>query len=268
MIEIEPFNEDVTGIKTASPMGGRAIMWVYAYQLGDVVFDAGCGNAIDELRAYAKANPVKRVYVTHHHEDHIGGCAAFPPDAEVFAGPVTLKSVHEPYPLPEFFQFVWGNLTPVPEAKVLETSSVVVGEATFEVVDLSGHSQEMFGFWDPERRWLFSADAVPLPSRKQMAMLDENIPKTIERMREIQKMKVAVLFDGHLGPIVDPHDHIETRIQYLTDLSSQVQELAAEGKSIPEIKEVLKFPEPWYLPNTEERFGIDHLIRSLIEDQV
>jgi glyoxylase-like metal-dependent hydrolase (beta-lactamase superfamily II) len=266
MIEIESFNEDVTGIKTASPMGDRAIMWVYAYQLSDVVFDAGCGNAIEELRAYAKAHCVKRVYVSHDHEDHIGGCGAFVPEAEVFAGPVTLESVHKPYPLPEFFQFVWGNLTPVPEAKVLDTSSIVVGDATFEVVDLSGHSREMFGFWDPERRWLFSADAVPLPSQKQMAMIDENIPKTIRRMREIQDMNVAVLFDGHRGPIVEPYDHIETRIRYLTDLGTQVRELAAEGKSIPEIKGVLKFPEPWYLPNTEKRFGINHLIRSLLND--
>ncbi len=268
MIEIERFGDEVTCVKTASPMGDRAIMWVYAYQLGDVVFDAGCGNAIDELRAYAKAHSVKRVYVTHDHEDHIGGCTAFVPEAEVFAGPVTLESVHKPYPLPEFFQFVWGNLTPVPQAKVLDISSIVVGDATFEVVDLSGHSREMFGFWDPEQRWLFSSDAVPLPSQKQMSMYDENIPKMIQRMQEIQDMNVAVLFDGHRGPIVDPHDHIETRIRFLADLGVQVRELAAEGKSIPEIKDILKFPEPWYLPNTEERFGIDHLIRSLIEDQV
>ncbi len=268
MIEIEPFNEDVMGIKTASSMGGRAIIWVYAYQLGDVVFDAGCGNAIEELRVHAKAHSVKRVYVSHDHEDHIGGCAAFVPEAEVFAGPVTLEAVHKPYPLPEFFQFVWGNLTPVPEAKVLDASSIVVGDATFEVVDLSGHSQEMFGLWDPERRWLFSADAVPLPSQKQIAMFDENIPKTIQRMKEIQDMNVAVLFDAHWGPIVEPHDHIETRIRFLTDIGVQVRELAAAGKSIPEIKDVLKFPEPWYLPNTEGRFGIEHLIQSLIKDNI
>jgi hypothetical protein len=58
------------------------------------------------------------------------------------------------------------------------------------------------------------------------------------------------------------------RIQFLSDLQQQVQDLVGEGKTVPEIKERLGFPEPWYLPNTEGRFGVEHLIRSLAEDLV
>ncbi|MFX1318949.1 MAG: MBL fold metallo-hydrolase [Promethearchaeota archaeon] len=268
MIELERFGDEVTCVKTASPLGGQAIMWVYAYQIEDVIFDSGCWNAVEELRTYAQEHPVRRVYVTHNHEDHYGGCAAFLPKAEVLAGPVTLESLREPYSLPEFFQFVWGLPEPVSEGKPFIEDYVTVGDLSFEVVDLSGHCEEMIGFWEPERKWFFSADAVPLPSRKQMSMSEENIPKMIQRMKEIRDRDVAVLFDGHRGSILEPWDHIETRIQFLTTLSDQVKDFAAEGKSVLEIKELLGFPEPWYLPNTEGRFGVDHLIRSLIEDQV
>jgi glyoxylase-like metal-dependent hydrolase (beta-lactamase superfamily II) len=268
MIEVEPFEDSVTGIKTASPLGGEAIMWVYAYHVGDIVIDAGCWNAVEELRAYTKKHKVKRVFVTHNHEDHYGGCAAFLPEADVFAGPVTLGSLYEPYPLPEFFQFVWGLPEPLTEGKQLEETSIEVGEFLLEVVDLSGHCEEMVGFWEPERRWFFSADAVPLPSRKQMSMPEENIPKMIRRMQEIRNHDVAVLFDGHRGPIVNPQEHIDVRIQFLLDLQRQVKDLVGEGKTVLDIKESLGFPEPWYLPNTEGRFGVEHLIRSLAEDQV
>jgi glyoxylase-like metal-dependent hydrolase (beta-lactamase superfamily II) len=268
MMEIERFNHAVTGIKTASPLGGQAIMWVYAYRVGDVLIDAGCWNAVEELRSFAQKHPVTRVFVTHNHEDHYGGSAAFLPQAEVFAGPVTLKSLHEPYSLPEFFQFVWGLPKPVAEAQEFTDPSLEVGDLTLEVVNLSGHCEEMIGFWEPVQRWFFSSDAVPLPSRKQMAMPEENIPMMIQRMHEIQAKNPDVLFDGHRGPIINPQEHIATRIRFLSDLQNQVQERIADGKSISEIKGVFGFPEPWYLPNTEGRFGVEHLIRSLAEDRV
>jgi glyoxylase-like metal-dependent hydrolase (beta-lactamase superfamily II) len=268
MLEVTQFQDVVTCIKTASPLGGQAMMWVYAYHIEDVVFDAGCTNAIDELRAYKNRHPVKRVVVTHNHEDHFGGCAAFLPEAEVLAGPVTVQSVREPYQLGEFFQFVWGQPSPVEKAQCFEDSTIIVGDFQFEVIDLSGHCEEMIGFWEPEQRWLFSADAIPLPSRKQMAMPEENIPAMIFRMKEIRDMNVDVLFDGHRGPIEKPQEHIETRIAFLTDLHQQVQQMADEGKSLLEIKELFGFPEPWYLPNTENRFAVNHLIRSLLEDTV
>jgi len=268
MLEVTPFVDQVTCIKTASPLGDQAIMWVCAYLVGDVLFDAGCANAISELQEYSKKRSVRRVYVTHNHEDHYGGCAAFVPKAEVFAGPVTVKSVYKPYPLPQFFQWVWGEPKPVKEAHKFEESSISVGELNFEVVDLSGHCEEMFGFWESEKGWFFSADAVPLPSRKQMAMPEENIPKMIARMKEIRDLGVKVLFDGHLGPIPNPREHIETRINYLSQLQTQVLSMVETGKTIPEIKTELGFPEPWYLPNTEGRFAIEHLIQSLLEDSV
>ncbi|MFW9985667.1 MAG: MBL fold metallo-hydrolase [Candidatus Odinarchaeota archaeon] len=267
MLEAVPFDDRITCIKTASSVGDQVIMWVYAYHVEDALFDAGCANAIGELREYATKHPIRRVFVTHFHEDHYGGCAAFLPNAEIFARPMTLESIHKPYLLPQFFEWVWGTPDPVIEACELTTSTIQVKDFTFEVLDFSGHCAEMIGFWEPEQKWLFSADAVPLPSEKKMAMPEENIPKMITRMEEIQDLNPHILFDGHRGPIPQPRKHIDKRIKFLTELQIQVQELANKGKTISEIKSILGFPEPWYLPNTEERFAIEHLIRSLLEDE-
>ncbi len=267
MLEVVPFDDIINCIKTAAPLGDQAMVWVYAYHLEDTLFDAGCANAIGELREYATKHPIHRVFVTHNHEDHYGGCAAFLPKAKIFAGPITLETLHKPYPLPEFFEWVWGTPEPVLEARELTTSTIQVKDFTFEVLDFSGHCAEMIGFWEPEEKWLFSADAVPLPSEKKMAMPEENIPKMISRMKEIQDLKPTILFDGHWGPIPNPREHIETRIKFLSELKIQVKELSNEGKTIQEIKTKLGFPEPWYLPNTEGRFAIEYLIRSLIKDE-
>ncbi len=124
----------------------------------------------------------------------------------------------------------------------------------------------MYGFWEASHGWLFSADAVPLPSRKRMAMPEENIPKMISRMEQILTLKPKVLFDGHRGPIRNPEEHIKTRIDFLRELWQRIRALGQEGKTLKQIKDILDFPEPWYLASTKERFGIMHLIRSFIED--
>jgi glyoxylase-like metal-dependent hydrolase (beta-lactamase superfamily II) len=265
MLETEKFDQ-VTCIKTASPLGGQAMMWVYAYQIENVLFDAGCANAIAELKGHLAKQPIRDVFVTHNHEDHFGGCAAFLPDATIHAGPVTAKMLKKPIELPEFFQVVWGQAEPLDTVEHIP-ETISFDDFTFEQIDLSGHCEEMVGFWEPERRWLFSTDAVPLPSKKQMAMPEENIPLMISRMEEIQLLDPEILFDGHRGPIKQPQKHIQMRIDFLRNLQQKVQRLAEEGKTIAEIKAVLGFPEPWYLPNTEGRFGIEYLIRSLIEDR-
>lgn len=265
MFDVEVFDDTVTCLKTATKLGEAAIMWVYAYHLGDALFDAGCMNAHDQLREFTGLSSIKRVFVSHGHEDHYGGCPAFLPNATFFAGPITTQILKAPPQLPEFFAFVWGQPQPIADVTPIP-SQFVVGDLTFESIDLSGHMEEMLGFWEASRKWLFSADAVPLPSRKRMAMPEENIPKMITRMEQIIAMKPQVLFDGHRGPIREPEEHIQTRIDFLKNLQLQIQTLGEEGRTLIQIKDTLSFPEPWYLPQTKERFGIEHLIRSFLQD--
>jgi glyoxylase-like metal-dependent hydrolase (beta-lactamase superfamily II) len=265
MFDVEVFDDTVTCIKTATKMGDTAIMWAYAYQLDDALFDAGCMNAYDELRSYTGTPSIKRVFVSHGHEDHYGGCPAFLPQATIFAGPLTTQILKAPPQLPQFFAFVWGQPQPLTEVAPMP-EQFTVRDLTFEPIDLSGHMEEMFGFWEAKRKWLFSADAVPLPSRKRMAMPEENIPQMISRMEQIITLGPKVLFDGHRGPIRNPEAHIQTRIDFLRKLLQEIRALGQEGKTLQQIKEILAFPEPWYLPQTKERFGIDHLIRSFLDD--
>jgi glyoxylase-like metal-dependent hydrolase (beta-lactamase superfamily II) len=267
MIEIVPYDDLVTCIKTGSEMNGSVVMWTFAYLIEDTLIDAGCPNASKEFQEFAANNPIKRVFVTHTHEDHCGCCSALAPEAEIYATPPVAEFLRNPEALPDFFVKVWGQPERVPDVLPMP-QSFEIGDSSFEWLSLPGHTDHMIGFYEKERGWLFSADAVPLPSRKELAMPDENVPEMIATMERIQRLNLNVLFDGHRGPVDAPEEYIQKRIDFLKDLQTSSKKLHSQGKEIPEIQKSLGIEAPWYADMTEGRFRVDHLIKSLIFDEV
>jgi len=267
MFEIDLYDGLVTCVKTGSEMNGSVVMWTYAYLIEDTLIDAGCPNASKEFQEFVANNPVRQVYVTHTHEDHLGCCAVLAPEAEIYATRLVADFLKNPQVLPDFFVMVWGQPEPVQEVLPMP-QRFEIGDLSFEWLPLPGHTDHMIGFYEKERGWLFSADAVPLPSRKQLAMPDENVPEMITTMEKIQKLDLNILFDGHRGPVEDPSQYIQKRIDYLKDLQASIKELHNQGKDIPEIQENLGIEAPWYVDMTEGRFTVDHLIKSLLLDEV
>jgi len=178
-----------------------------------------------------------------------------------------IEIIKNPPTIPEFFDFVWGQPKPVAEVEKMPLQ-FNIGDLEFEVVSLPGHGHQMVGFYEPNRKWLFSADAVPVPSRKVIGMPDENIHLMIETLEKIAEMEIEILFDSHRGPVTSPKEHVQVRINFLKDIRTQVQKLHKEGKTISEIQETLELTGPWYLEMTKGRFGIDIFLKSLVFDKV
>lgn len=266
MIEVIPYNDDVTCIKTATEQDGQAIMFVYSFLIGDTLFDAGCGNAIDEFEEFVSKSEINQVYISHSHEDHVGCLHIFDGKVKIFATEMTQKDLREPQKIGEFFDFVWGQPKPVSNISSMP-DTFSIGDLTFEVISLPGHAPDMVGFYEPEKRWFFSFDAVPLPSKKKIAMPEENIPQMVATMEKIRDMDIEILFDSHKGPIENPRKHIQMRIDYINMIQKEATALHESGKSIDEIQVALNLEGPWYLEMTKDRFGIDFFLKSLLFDK-
>ncbi len=266
MIEIVRYNDDITCIKTATEQDGQAIMFVYSYLVKDALFDAGCGNAVTEFEEFVKKNKISRVYISHSHEDHVGCLHLFDGNTMIYANEMTQKDLRDPQQIGEFFDFVWGQPKPIAEITVLP-DTFSIGDLTFEVVPLPGHAPDMVGFYESEKQWFFSFDAVPLPSKKKIAMPEENIPLMVATMEKIRDMDIKILFDSHRGPIDNPREHIQTRIDYINMIEKKARSLHETGKSIEEIQQALGLDGPWYLEMTKDRFGIDFFIKSVLFDK-
>lgn len=267
MLEVVPYNEDVTMVKTAtSQEGGEPIMWIISYLVRDTLFDAGCANALGELGKFAAETEIKSVYVSHAHEDHYGGCSVFESSSSIFATEADSKLLKDPPNYGEFFAFVWGQPKPVKSVEIMPPQ-FSVGNLEFEVIPLPGHWPDMVGFHEPNKKWLFTADAVPVPSRKKIGMPEENIPVMISTMEMIADMDIEIMFDSHRGPVTSHRDHIMTRVDWIKDIRAKAIDLHNAGKTIPDIQEELELTGPWYLEMTKDRFGIDIFLKSLLFDK-
>jgi glyoxylase-like metal-dependent hydrolase (beta-lactamase superfamily II) len=103
---------------------------VSVYRLGDLLVDCGSARVAPALAAALRDEPVRRVVLTHQHEDHAGGVAEL---RRVLGHlPVHAPVDHVPFlrtapELPPYRVVAWGRPEPIPDAVPYQ------GGATFEV---------------------------------------------------------------------------------------------------------------------------------------
>ena len=162
---------------------------------------------------------------THSHSDHIGGLGEFDEravhrdEAAVLARPVTThlesavygETVLGPYRLagyevpellvdavpPGGLRSAIGVRGPVPATRLLAEGDVVdLGDRSFEVLHLPGHSPGSIGLWEESSGVLFSGDAV-----YDGPLLDElegsDVGAYVDTMQRLRGLAVTVVHGGH-----------------------------------------------------------------------
>ena len=204
----------------------RCNIWHVRGRDRDLVIDTGLGIA--SLRDAARdlfERPLAAV-ATHTHMDHTGGMHEFEErwvherEAKVLARgsnriPLDLRD-YDAETLAIFaatgYEIAGGILTAIPHAgydprahepvpapptRRLSGGDVVdLGNRSFEVLHLPGHSPGSIGLWDARERVLFSGDAI-----YDGPLLDElpgsDIPDYVATMKRLRDLPVDVVHGGH-----------------------------------------------------------------------
>jgi len=66
----------ITRLRMASTFLGRPVYAVSAYAFADLLIDTGPPQRAGQLVEWCRGSAVRRVVLTHRHEDHVGGAAA------------------------------------------------------------------------------------------------------------------------------------------------------------------------------------------------
>lgn len=203
--------------------------WIAGSEV-DLVVDTGCGIApfAPELERLGRdpARPVIAV-ATHSHFDHVGGLHEFderfahPAEASSLADPQpsvalttdrwdpgVLAALSEDWPVPEvlvdalpfpgFDPSKHRILPAAPTRLVGEGDRIDLGNRTFEVLHLPGHSPGSIGLWEEATGTLVAGDAV-YDDVLVDTLPDSDISTYLVTMRRLREHPASVVHGGHAG---------------------------------------------------------------------
>jgi quinoprotein relay system zinc metallohydrolase 1 len=213
---------------------------------GVVVIDTGptklYGEQLRTAIAKITNKPIARVFITHPHPDHFLGSQAFK-DVGIFAVPKSAEMIAQMGNgfTDNMFRMVIaaasGTESVTPTQRVTEPQTSV-GEHTFTLLTLTGHTPGDLAILDTSTGVLFAGDIVF--NDRTPATPHASIAQWLRSLDTLQAQKFSLLVSGHGAPTTDAKPIAQTRA-YLRWLDATLTSAAAAGK---DMSELLATPAP------------------------
>jgi glyoxylase-like metal-dependent hydrolase (beta-lactamase superfamily II) len=177
------------------------------------------------------AQPVRYLMYSHDHADHISGGEVFADTAIVVAHDNAKAAiVGERRP------------TAVPQVTFSDRMTIELAGTVVELVYVGrNHSDNSIVMRFPRERLLFAVDFIPVNGLAFRDFPDTYMPDWIESLKRVEAMDFDVLVPGH-GPL-GTRANVTMFREYLQDLRGEVLRYAREGKSVDEMKQLIKLPK-------------------------
>jgi cyclase len=249
------FHKIKDGIYTFAPDQSTTTCSFVVTEVGVVMIDA-CNSPLDSRRMAAAIKkvtdkPIMFLIDTETHADHTANHFVFSPPAMVInaegAG-AGMKKEYNPKRAetlaaqsPEMREALKGEKMIVPHIEYKERMTINLGERTFELIYLKNvHSFADTAVWMPKERVLFASSAANVRTILNLRPAVV-LPDVIASYKLMKSLNPEVVIAGHGQPtttvIFDEYEG------FYNLLLKRMGEMAAQGKSLDEIKKELKMPE-------------------------
>jgi glyoxylase-like metal-dependent hydrolase (beta-lactamase superfamily II) len=210
---------------------------------GIIVTDPINADAAQWLKAELKQRfnrPIKYLIYSHDHADHIAGGQVFADEALVVAHENAKTHIIEE-----------KRPTAAPQITFIDRMTIELGGTVVELTYVGrNHSDNSIVMRFPRERLLFAVDFIPVEMVAFRDFPTSWIEDWIESLKGVEAMDFDVLVPGH-GP-VGRREHVRMFREYMEDLRGEVIRLAREGKSLDEMKQLIKLPKYQHWGRYEE----------------
>ncbi len=198
------------GIIATDPINGSAAQW------------------LKQEIAKRFSQPVRYLIYSHDHADHISGGEVFADTASVVAHEKAKEAIiREKRP------------TAIPEIVFSKRMTVELGGKQVELTYVGrNHTNNSIVMRFPAERALFAVDFIPVNSLPWKNLHDSYIEEWIESLRRVEALDFETLVPGHGS--LGRKDHVRMVRGYMEELWGQVVKYKQQGKSLDEIKQLVK----------------------------
>jgi cyclase len=225
-----------------------------------------------------KFGPVRYVINTEPHGDHTSGDCYFGGTLVTHEGTREailasnvkdfknmLKTMHpESLPIPDDFRFRPPDIT------LTERLTIYLGDHTFKLINLPGHSPCQVAVYVPEEKIVFTSDNVVV---EDVPYFHQALPdRWLESLKEYEKMDVVTVVPGHGG--VTDKSAFRRMAEIIQDCLDEVKGVIDKGMSQAEAQEKMTFAKIFaHLPDNERkrmviRMNVGRLYEYLKNKQV
>jgi glyoxylase-like metal-dependent hydrolase (beta-lactamase superfamily II) len=227
---------------------------------GVVVIDTPMipANAKKIAGEIAEFGPVRYVINTEPHGDHTSGDCYFggiliahegtreailASKVEDFQNMLKMMSP-ESLPVPDDFHYRTPDIT------LSERLTIYLGDHTFQLINLPGHTPFQVAVYVPEEKIVFTSDNVVVDD---IPYFHQALPdRWLKSLKEYEKMDVATVVPGHGG--VTDKSAFRRMDKIIRDCLDEVRSAIAQGLSQTEAQEKVTFAEIFaHLPDNERK---------------
>jgi len=261
----------VTGFELGRSYFLPPLMTTYCYTLGDIMIDTGQFHMQKEVLNIARDHRIKRVLLTHHHEDHSGNAAIIKQNlnARVFGHPLTKIKMQATSKILPYQKYMWGKATRLTIEILPEKIKTDLGDII--PIHTPGHAKDHTSFFIRDKGILFSGDLF-LADKIKFFRSDEVVRTQILSLKKILTLDFDMLLCGHHPKPAKGKIHIKNKLDFLEKFEGNVIKFHQKGYSVKQIFNALKLKENYFIKyfcfgNVSMINGVRSVVRYCKESQ-
>ncbi len=239
--------EEIKGYRFGYQPIGRPKLMSQIYFIDGLLIDTGHRRVKKEVLNKIKDLDVQHIFVTHYHEDHSGNIDLLQNHfhCNVYASTECCTLMKDPPKISLPQNLLWGtrpaNSNLIPITELIETPHY-----QFELIPIPGHASDMLALYEPNKKWMFSADLY-LISYIDYFLYNESIVQQIKSIKKILEYDFDALLCSHNPQFKNGKEKLKKKLKFLEGFNESVLELHNEGYSEKLIMKKLKLKENWGL---------------------
>jgi glyoxylase-like metal-dependent hydrolase (beta-lactamase superfamily II) len=238
--------KEIKGYELGWSLLGPPLMTTFFYILGDLMIDTGQSLMQKKALRIARDNKIKRIFLTHHHEDHSGNAAVIKQscDAAVYGHELTKRKMSASISILPYQKYMWGKSTPLKIELFPENIHTDMG--LMIPVHTPGHAKDHTSFFLKDAGVLFSGDLY-LGDKIKFFRVNENIRSEIMSLQKILELDFDTLLCGHHPKNKNGKKHIKNKLDFLEEFEGRIINYCGKGYTAKQILRVLKLKEDYFI---------------------